>query len=268
MSHFGVSSNSSGCVFFSIIIVTFNAEKYIAKTLTSLKIQEHRNFEIILIDGGSSDRTIEIANSFLLENMMHLSEKDEGIYDAMNKGLSLCSGEYVYFINANDYLESAKVLLNISELIVKYNHPDILYGDIITYEENSDQSAKYVKQPEVLSKELLMKRTICHQSLFAKKELFVKYGKFDTSYKICADFYWLSEMVILYDVDVTHVAYPVCYYSTDGVSSTRKYAFERFRALLHFFSFQYLVRCKYIPWIYKRIHKKSKRILRLIRLIG
>ena len=106
-------------MYFSIITVTYNAEGNIKKTLDSISIQKFRDFEVIVIDGKSQDKTISIVEAYYnqLINLSLLSETDDGIYDAMNKGVRQAKGDYIYFLNAGDCFVDCNVLSEVKDYI-------------------------------------------------------------------------------------------------------------------------------------------------------
>lgn len=170
---------------FSIITVCFNSAKTIGETIDSLLSQSCNDYEYIIVDGGSTDGTMDIIKEYepKFEGRMHwISEQDKGIYDAMNKGIKMAKGEYVNFMNSDDCLEDDclnKVKCWISE------HPgiDIYYG--ITLNMRHDGQEQYLMR--VHHSCLCQGKMICHQSIFMSIEVFKKIGDFRINYKIIAD---------------------------------------------------------------------------------
>ena len=166
----------------SIVTVIYNGEKYIEKTIQSVLHQSYDNVEYIIIDGGSTDKTLDIIKKYDKYIDYWVSEPDEGIYDAMNKGLSLCNGAIIGIINADDWYETYAVKLSVDAL----------------EKQNGDYTCGSVRK---IPSELLV-RPICpmeahkiyqgmmypHVSAFIRKDIYQKVGKFDTRYKIAADF--------------------------------------------------------------------------------
>lgn len=173
----------------TIIIVCLNCKPVIEETVLSVLDQNYKNFEVIIVDGGSSDGTIEIIEHLRNkdERINFISEKDNGIYDAMNKGIRLSKGEYICFLNSGDFFYSNNVLKKVVENI--NSTTEILYGDFHSIDENSRE---FVSNKElILNKFSFLKGTsICHQVIFAKSSI-LKQNNFDTCYKICADKDWI-----------------------------------------------------------------------------
>ena len=188
---------------FSIIIPTYNVENLIEKSLTSILTQKYKSFEIIIIDSLSSDKTMQIINSYkkLYSNYkwIILSEKDKGIYDAMNKGIKLATGKFIFFLGADDVFYNNNVLSSISQEIKINKNIDIFYGNIIRVNINNSVDSKLVT-PYILNKNVIFNKIqvfinlgICHQSIFAKKETLE--NGFSNDYKLASDFNWILESI-------------------------------------------------------------------------
>ena len=170
----------------SIITVCFNSERTIEDTILSVINQTYPNIEYIIIDGGSTDNTLDIIKRYEKYITTWISEPDEGIYDAMNKGLSISNGTYVFFLNSDDLFYSRETINQIiNKNTVSY---DVIYGDVILCSEDLAFVSKQQNKKRTLRK--ILKKTICHQAIFAKKKVFDKTGIFNTKYKIHADFDW------------------------------------------------------------------------------
>lgn len=165
----------------SIIIPSFNAEAHIRNALNSILNQTNKDFEIVVIDGRSSDGTCRIVQSFQACDscITLLSEPDKGIYDAMNKGIDMAKGEWLYFLGSDDRLKDSTVLEKINEVLEK-SKPDILYGNVMF------QPQKIVYDGEFDFSKLLQ-RNICHQGIFYRKSVFAKIGGYTIAFKLHAD---------------------------------------------------------------------------------
>jgi glycosyltransferase family 2 len=165
----------------SIITVSYNAVKTIEETILSVLNQTYHNIEYIIIDGGSTDGTIDIIKKYQDRISYWVSEPDKGIYDAMNKGTLKASGEWLNFMNAGDTFYDEQVL----EKVFKdkdWSNTDVIYGDVII---------KYSKKEELKKvwplTQLEKGMPFCHQSSFIKTTLQKQYS-FNTNYKICSDY--------------------------------------------------------------------------------
>ena len=166
----------------SIITICLNAEKTIEKTINSVISQDYSNLEYIIVDGKSSDNTIGIIKNFHDPRIRWVSEKDNGISDAFNKGINLSTGEFIGLINADDYL----VPHAIKSLMNQYDgNSDVIYGNtIVDDKENGLKIIKKARNPELLKYEM----PFIHQSSLVKFSAYKKYGYYSTDYKICMDY--------------------------------------------------------------------------------
>lgn len=200
----------------SIITVNLNNAAGLKKTVESVMGQTFRDVEFIVIDGGSTDgsRAVIEANSDHISRWV--SEPDGGIYEAMNKGLRIAQGEYVYFLNSGDELAAPDVL----ERIFIRNEPpaDVLYGDSLR--PDGSGGWKELPQPDEWTVARFFGMGICHQTLFYKKELFDTLGGYDERYRIIAD--WDFNLRVLLAGRLTrHLPFPVVRYAGGGISAIR-----------------------------------------------
>ena len=174
---------------FSIITVTYNASKWLERTIQSIISQSYPHIEYIIIDGNSSDGTQEIIKKYQTKIAHCISEPDKGLYDAMNKGLRSASGDYVWFINAGDTLYSETTVREIADTLDDKNLPDIIYGETqIVDQQGNPLSMRRLKAPEKLSwKSFRMGMLVCHQSFLVKRAIAEPY---DLQYRLTADFDW------------------------------------------------------------------------------
>ena len=177
----------------SIITVVFNSEKFIRRTIESIVGQDYPAVEYIIIDGKSKDSTMEIVNEYRDRIAVVISEPDKGLYDAMNKGLRLATGDYVLYINSGDVLSSPTLLTDIFG-----NAPadsDVIYGDThITDEDGNILHSRRHRPPEKLSwKDFKRGMLVCHQSFIARRTLCSEY---DTNYRYAADYDWCLNVLL------------------------------------------------------------------------
>lgn len=205
----------------SIITVCLNAERTIERTIRSVLEQDYRNIEYIVIDGGSNDKTHNIISKYVANISQYIAEPDLGIYDAMNKGIKASSGDILYFLNADDALYNNTTISNIISLMQKKTC-DLMYGNVIVTDTNS--GSEFIKTHSNINKSYFFENTICHQSIFARKELFERYGVFDAVYKIAGDFEWLMRVLWKYRVTCIHADVVVAVYSATGMSSGSSWA--------------------------------------------
>lgn len=176
----------------SIVTITYNAEKEIGVTVTSVKKQKltggmESGVEHLIVDGASKDKTLEIARREGREDVRIVSEKDKGLYDAMNKGLHLARGKYVLFLNAGDTFHSDVSLA--AYLKAAEKNPDIIYGDTdIVDSERRFISPRHLSVPERLTRGSFKRgMLVCHQAFMVRRALAPDY---DLSYRFSADYDW------------------------------------------------------------------------------
>lgn len=166
----------------SVITVAFNAAAHIEEAIQAVASQTYPNIEHIVIDGGSTDGTLAILRKYDHTLGYWISEPDSGLYDAMNKGVTLVSDResYILFANADDALSSPDA---IARVIASSNGEDLVYGKMIL----TDGQISGVAGREVDFDDLA-RQTLCHPATFVRKRVFDQIGKFDTSYRIAADY--------------------------------------------------------------------------------
>ena len=171
---------------FTIITVSLNSEKYIENTILSVARQTYKNIEHIIIDGGSTDSTIDILSKYDSCLSYWASEPDHGIADAMNKGIIKATGDYILFINSDDYLFNEDTLKQISILLSE--RLDLYIFKVLFIYPNNKKIIKLNKDLSFLTN---LKMGSCHQGHVVSRELFQKYGVFDDSFKIALDYDFL-----------------------------------------------------------------------------
>lgn len=176
---------------FSIIIVCFNANGKLKKTIDSIISQDYKNYQIVIKDGGSEDGTLDCLSEYEGKNIDIKVEvsPDQGIYDAMNQAVSLCDGDYIYFLNTGDYFENSKVLATVNKelYLVNWTHfegppPHIVYGNIL-----DRTTGKVVMSNPKINGFALYRNVPCHQACFYQKRLLTEHP-FNTEYKVRADY--------------------------------------------------------------------------------
>lgn len=178
----------------SIITVTFNARDTIAPTLRSVVEQSMTDWELIIVDGASTDNTLQIVEQFNISHLKVVSEKDRGIYDAMNKGLKLATGRYVLFLNAGDSFHNGDVLQRFASAALANPGAGLIYGQTVVVDANRNVVApRHLTAPEVLTLQSFANgMLVCHQAFFALRELAVPY---ELRYTLSADYLWCLEIL-------------------------------------------------------------------------
>ena len=170
----------------SIITVVFNGEDHIARTIESVIGQTYGQLEYIIIDGKSTDKTLEVVRRYKGIHQV-LSEPDSGLYDAMNKGLKLATGDYVWFLNSGDQIYQADTVEKMVGGLE--GTPDIIYGGtMIIDEEQNEIGDRRLKPPERLTwKSFRQGMVVCHQSILVKRD---RAPEFNLDYRLSADIDW------------------------------------------------------------------------------
>jgi glycosyltransferase involved in cell wall biosynthesis len=172
----------------SIITVSYNSVKYLENCINSITNQSHKNIEYIIIDGASTDGTLSLLNSKRDQLSVLLSEPDSGIYDAMNKGINIVSGDVIGLLNSDDFYINNKV---ISKVVKEFeNDPslDACYADLVYVDQiNTSKIVRYFKSSAF--KHGLFSKGWCppHPTFFVRRSVYDRFGKFDLNYRIAAD---------------------------------------------------------------------------------
>jgi len=172
----------------SIITATYNSGTSISSALQSIASQTYLNLELIIIDGASGDNTLDVVKEKYSRPVFIISEKDKGIYDALNKGIKAATGDIIGFVHSDDFLASKELLSKIAH-IFQEEKVDGVYGDLqYVNKEDTSKVIRYWKS-EAFKPELLKKGWMpAHPTLFLKKEVYEKHGLFNLNYNIAADY--------------------------------------------------------------------------------
>lgn len=223
---------------FSIITVSYNAAATIERTVRSVDEQTYTDYEHILVDGLSTDSTESIAVE--ASNNHHLrviSEPDEGIYDAMNKGIKEAEGQYLIFLNAGDKFHSPQTLRMISDFIDSGNQPDIVYGQTNLVDDSGAFVAPrhLTAPPELTFRDFAGGMLVCHQAFVARKDIAPLY---DLQYKLSADYDWCIRCLQKSQRNVFINSVLIDYLSEGMTTANRKKSLkERYRIMIHYYGF-------------------------------
>jgi len=169
----------------SIVTIVYNAEQYIEQTIKSIINQTYKNIEYIIIDGASTDKTLDIIKKYEDSISIYISEKDNGIYDAMNKGINLATGDFIWFMNAGDEIYDKYTVENMFE---DFDNEDAFYGKTQLILENGDY-ASITKTPDKLTwKNFMHGMVVSHQSIILSTKSISKYN---IQYKVVSDHDWI-----------------------------------------------------------------------------
>ena len=199
----------------SIIIPAFNAAKTIEQAILSVVKQSYGNIEVIVVDGNSKDNTIAILQTLQSQYpISFISEKDKGVYDAMNKGISMAKGDWLYFLGADDTLHDTTVIEDMIGATGASDY-DVLYGDVVF--ENSKKV--YGGAYNTLR---ILQQNISHQAIFYKRHLFTTNGVYDLTYPILADYVFNLQWFSQKNVKRRYIHRAVAIFGEEGLSSTKR----------------------------------------------
>ena len=188
----------------SVITPTYNSAKTISKTIDSILIQSYKNIEYIVVDGGSTDGTQDIVFKYGNKiDLKFISENDRGIYDAMNKGVKLATGDIVSILNSDDFYAAEDIL----SLVVENfnNNLDAIYGDISYFFDNYDRVTRLWKPGIYKENKLNHGWSIPHPSLFLRKSIYDNYGLFNLDFKIAADYEFILRVLKIYKIKTKYI---------------------------------------------------------------
>jgi glycosyltransferase involved in cell wall biosynthesis len=177
----------------SVIIAVYNGEKYLEQTIQSVLAQTYPQVELIVIDGGSKDRTTDILKTHSDQIHYWISEKDKGVYDAWNKGLKHANGEWITFLGADDFFWNTSVLENIIPYLAlaKEKSCHYVYGNVNLLSGNGTIISSLGQPWEESKKKILHRMTVVHCASFHHQSLFAEHGPFNTQFKIAGDYEFL-----------------------------------------------------------------------------
>lgn len=200
---------------FSLITVCYNAANLLTDTLQSAIQQTFNDFELVIIDGGSKDNTVEVLKPFESYIGTFISEPDKGIYDAMNKGVKAAKGEYLYFLNAGDSFYNEHVLAKVNAAL-QQQAPHLIYAKVET--KNEPTGVNYITGKPVTFNMFYSHYPICHQATFAKRALFQQIGDFNTKYSLVADGEWFIRVFKEPQITTLFLDEIVAYYDIQGAT--------------------------------------------------
>lgn len=219
----------------SIVTVTYNAESTIRRTMESVACQTHGDVEHLVIDGASKDRTVEIAREY--PHATIVSEPDRGLYDAMNKGIRLATGDYICFLNAGDTLHSPDTLAHIAQSFPSTQSVAIIYGntDIVDFHGTFLHPRRLAPPANLTWRSFRHGMLVCHQAFYVNRQIAQTY---DTSYRFSADFDWCIRCMQEGEKRGMHNLYikeTLADYLSEGMTTANHKAslIERFRIMSH-----------------------------------
>lgn len=203
----------------SIITVCFNAQKYIKSCIDSVLMQDYPEIEYIIIDGKSKDNTVEILKSYGDKITRWISEPDKGLYDAMNKGVALATGEVIGFLNADDVMAYSGAVSDVIKTMQEQKS-DAIIGDVVhTKEENLDEVIRHHHSRGYKPSHFEWGMMPAHLSFYTRKKFYTEFGGFDTQFRICADYDLMMRFLYIHKISFYYLPKVLVKMRTGGLSN-------------------------------------------------
>ena len=189
----------------SIITVAFNSAKTIRDTISSIIKQDYKNVEYIVIDGNSTDETNHIVSEFKENVNVHISENDKGIYDAMNKGIKLATGDVIGILNSDDFYPNSYILSNVIKTF-NMNKCEAVYGDLVYVNaQNTSKIKRYWQSGPYTTKKLKNGWMLPHPTFFVKSSIYKKFGLYNTSLHMAADYDMIIRLLYKFNISAKYI---------------------------------------------------------------
>jgi glycosyltransferase involved in cell wall biosynthesis len=203
----------------SIITATYNSAKTVADTLQSIASQTYLNIEHIIVDGASKDNTLDIVRQFPHVAKV-ISEPDKGIYDAMNKGLKMATGDIIGILNSDDFYDATNLIQKVVDAF-EQQQIDAVFGDVTFVQPNNlKKIVRYYSSKHFHPKKFEFGYMPAHPTFFTKKETYEKYGVFKTNYHISADYELLIRLLYVHKLKYQYLNYSMVTMRAGGVSNS------------------------------------------------
>lgn len=221
----------------TLTIVTINRNNALGlqKTMQSVLSQTRTDFEYVVVDGASTDNSVDVVKQFAMQfgdRLKWISEPDKGIYNAMNKGIRMATGDYLEFLNSGDCLVSEDAVSKMHVALEEKGYPPILYGNML----KDMPDGRIVRDKCFAGGDVTLMGMyhgcLNHSPAYIKRELFSKYGEYDETLKICSDWKWYTKAIVLGDERPCYVDTDVTLFDMTGISETNKGLMDRERTAL------------------------------------
>jgi glycosyltransferase involved in cell wall biosynthesis len=204
----------------SVITVMFNSEATLLDTIRSVNAQTYPDIEQVFVDGGSSDRSVPIAHANAQKPHVLISEPDEGLYHAMNKGIALASGDVIAFLNSDDIYADDEILSRVAKALSS-DDVDAVYGDLVYVKSNDTHKvSRYWKSGPYRQGAFLRGWLPPHPTFMCRKQLYDQFGSFDTTFKIASDYELMFRFIERYKIKVGYLPKVFVKMRTGGASNT------------------------------------------------
>lgn len=203
----------------AIITINRNNADGLRKTMQSVTAQSNTDFEYIVVDGASTDNSVDVIKSFGTDSRLRwISEPDKGIYNAMNKGIMMAKADYIMILNSGDYLVESTVIDRMSKALADLGNPDIMYGNITKIWPNG----KTLKDNQLNDGRITMfdfyRGTLNPDGTYIRRSLFDTFGQFDEGMKICSDWAWFMKAIAMGGTQALHCDIDSIFFDMTGIS--------------------------------------------------
>lgn len=223
----------------SIVTINRNNAAGLDKTLQSVAAQTFKDFEYVVVDGASTDGSVEVIRKYepRFAHLKWVSEPDSGIYNAMNKGIGMASGDYIQILNSADCLAASEVTSKMLVELERTGYPSILYGNMVKCFSDGHQMIDKCFAGQEITMMGMYTGTLNHDPAYIRRDLFEKYGFYDESLKIVSDWKWYLQAIIIGGEKPQYVDLDVTLFDMNGISETNKELdkIERHQVLMQLF---------------------------------
>lgn len=254
----------------SIITINRNNATGLEKTLQSVAVQTLKEFEYIIVDGASTDGSVEVIKKYEAEfaHVKWVSEPDAGIYNAMNKGIRMATGDYIQMLNSGDCLAAPNVTERMLAELEKAGNPSVFYGNMVKCSPNGRRWVDKSFEGREISMLDMFTGTLNHDPTYIRRDMFEEYGYYDESLRIVSDWKWYLQAIIIGGENPQYVDLDVTLFDMSGISETnkdldraeRKQVLKQFfpQAVLtdyerYAFPMEQIQRLRRHPWAYKMV---------------
>lgn len=208
----------------SIVTINWNNAEGLEKTLQSVASQTYKEFEYVIVDGASTDGSVEVIKAYesRFPHLKWLSEPDKGIYNAMNKGIRMATGDYIQILNSADCLAVDDVTERMLAALEKEDHPSILYGNMVKCFPDGHRMVDKCFAGQEITMLGMYTGTLNHDPAYIRRDLFEKYGYYDEGLKIVSDWKWYLQAIIFGGEKPKYVDMEVTLFDMTGISETNK----------------------------------------------
>ncbi len=241
----------------SVITVCKNSESTIERTIESVLMQTYKSTEYIIVDGKSTDKTLPIINKYRDKISSVISEKDSGIWQAINKGIAIATGDIIICLNANDVFYKSNVIEKV-EAEFTSSDADLIYGDLIILDPKTGKTN--YKKTSYVDRLFLYNNSLPHPSTACRIDLFKRYGFFNEKFRIAGDYDWFLRVILEKKIKIHYLNIPFSIFSLGGISTNKKYE-KILKAEVKLITSQYFTLLERI--LYKNLMLKIMRILHL-----